>query len=84
MNLFRHAVLGLALAALITPAWAQSQSSTDIAARVEKLLKHHPIIDGHNDLPWELRDRFEGDFGKIDLASNTAKLPPPAKAISPQ
>jgi membrane dipeptidase len=81
MNLIRHAALGLAIAALITPALAQNQSSkdqTDAAARVEKVLKHHPVIDGHNDLPWEVRDRFSSDFGKIDLASDTSKLPRPA------
>src|ERR1700722_4391707 len=62
MNLIRRAALGLALAVLVAPALAQSQSSTDVAARVEKVLKHHPVIDGHNDLPWELRDRFGSDF----------------------
>jgi membrane dipeptidase len=79
MRLIRHAAMGLTLASLFAPALAQSQSSTDAAARVERVLKHHPIIDGHNDLPWELRDRFDGDFSKIDLTSNTSKLPPPVK-----
>jgi membrane dipeptidase len=80
MNLIRHTIFGLALAVLVAPALAQNQSSTDVATRVEKMLKHHPVIDGHNDLPWEVRDRFSSDFSKIDLASDTAKLPRPADA----
>jgi membrane dipeptidase len=80
MNLFRHAVLGLVLSALAPSAWSQNQSSADVAARVERVLKHHPVIDGHNDLPWEVRDRFGSDFSKIDLASDTSKLPRTADA----
>jgi len=29
-----------------------------LRARVEKVLASTPLIDGHNDLPWEIRDRF--------------------------
>ena len=25
-------------------------------ARIDRILKKTPLIDGHNDLPWELRD----------------------------
>jgi membrane dipeptidase len=34
-----------------------------------------PLIDGHNDLPWELRIRYESDLSKIDLGADTLKLP---------
>ena len=36
------------------------------------------MIDGHNDLPWEFRDRFKGDLTAFDLKSDTAHLPFPA------
>jgi membrane dipeptidase len=42
------------------------------------VLSRTPVIDGHNDLPWVIRDRFGGDLAKIDLSSDTAKLAPPA------
>ena len=32
------------------------------------MLSRFPLIDGHNDLPWELRDRFGGDTAAADLA----------------
>ena len=31
------------------------------AQRVARILAQTPLIDGHNDLPWEIRERFEGD-----------------------
>jgi membrane dipeptidase len=43
--------------------------------RVERVLLQTPLIDGHNDLPWELRDRFKSDLSAIDLKSDTAHLP---------
>ena len=49
-----------------------------VAAHVDALLTKTPVIDGHNDLPWEIRERFGGDLSKIDLASDTAKIAPPA------
>ena len=51
-----------------------------LAARVDAVLARTPVIDGHNDLPWEVRDRFAGDLAKIDLGADTSKLPAPAGA----
>jgi membrane dipeptidase len=49
--------------------------------RVERVLTQTPLIDGHNDLPWEIRERFGGDLGKVDLSGNTAALPAPAGGL---
>lgn len=57
---------------------AAEDVSDRAAARVESVLRKTPVIDGHNDLPWTLRERFGGDLAKVDLASDTAKLVPPA------
>jgi membrane dipeptidase len=43
--------------------------------RVEQVLLRTPLIDGHNDLPWEIRERYKSDFAAIDLASDTRHLP---------
>jgi len=37
-----------------------------------------PLIDGHNDLPWEIRVRFKSDLTAFDLNEDTAHLPFPA------
>jgi membrane dipeptidase len=55
-----------------------SAASPDYEARVERVLKQTPLIDGHNDLPWEIRDRFQSRLSAVDLKSDTSKLTPPA------
>ncbi|GAA4415228.1 dipeptidase [Actinokineospora soli] len=37
------------------------------AARAERLLADVPLVDGHNDLAWTLRDRFGSDLDAVDL-----------------
>jgi membrane dipeptidase len=49
----------------------------DYHRRVEQILLRTPLIDGHNDLPWEIRDRFKSDLAAVDLRSGTAGLPFP-------
>jgi membrane dipeptidase len=51
---------------------------SDFAARVDRVLDSTPLIDGHNDLPWEIRTRFKGDLSAVDLKSDTSRLPFPA------
>ncbi|HEX4291254.1 MAG TPA: dipeptidase [Trebonia sp.] len=36
------------------------------------MLSRFPLIDGHNDLPWELRDLYHSDLSAVDL---TGRLP---------
>ena len=41
----------------------------DTLARVTELLRRHPLIDGHNDLPWEARKQSGYDFDRLDLST---------------
>ncbi|MBU1376970.1 MAG: dipeptidase [Alphaproteobacteria bacterium] len=69
------AACGAALAVLAAGSvWAQPIDPA-IKARIDKVLAKTPLIDGHNDLPGEIRGRAGGDVGKIDLRSDTSKLP---------
>src|ERR1700728_4228430 len=36
------------------------------------MLSRFPLIDGHNDLPWEIRDTF-GDLAAVDLTQRVAR-----------
>jgi len=45
-----------------------------LTARVDRVLAKTPLIDGHNDLPWEIRDRF-GSVDGVDLSKDTSNLP---------
>jgi membrane dipeptidase len=42
--------------------------------RVDRVLIQTPLIDGHNDLPWEIRERFNGDVAALNFAADTAHL----------
>jgi membrane dipeptidase len=52
-------------------AWA----ADDYQHRVEQVLQQTPLIDGHNDLPWEIRERFKSDPAALNLAADTQHLP---------
>ncbi len=45
----------------------------DLAARVDRVLAETPLIDGHNDLPWEIRQRYKSNFGAFDLKNNLSQ-----------
>jgi len=52
-----------------------SVSAQDFKARAIALHKQAPVIDGHNDYPWALRDLDPGkDFSKADLSKAVPKL----------
>ena len=40
----------------------------DAMVRARALLKKAPLIDGHNDYPWALREKAERDLDKLDIA----------------
>src|SRR5882724_11959374 len=59
---------------------AAARADSDSAALVAKALADMPVIDGHNDLPWEIRERFASNLDAVDLKHNTALLPRTAHA----
>ena len=64
---------------LLGPAGA-SIAADSFPQRVERVLTRTPLVDGHNDLPWEIRDRFKSDLGAVDLSTDTTQLPHPEGA----
>ncbi len=78
MRFLSSSVLCVALAAL---PFAIVPAATTDAMRVEHILEHTPLIDGHNDLPWELRERYGSDFSRVDLAQDTSRLPLEAEQV---
>jgi membrane dipeptidase len=77
----RAAVVAGVLSVLAAGVVVAADSSAALQQRVERVLAQTPLVDGHNDLPWEIRTRFGGDLSKIDLRAGTAALPaPPGEA----
>jgi membrane dipeptidase len=70
----RLTLLALAATLFAMPAEAQPISPAE-QKRIDRILKRTPLIDGHNDLPWALRE----DFGsKVEgLESGTDSRTPP-------
>ncbi|HZA97580.1 MAG TPA: membrane dipeptidase, partial [Gemmatimonadales bacterium] len=54
------------------PSSASGQSDRALE-RAKKLLRSTPLIDGHNDLPWAIRERKEAprDVAAYDLRKTT-------------
>jgi membrane dipeptidase len=50
-------------------------AAEDYQHRLDQVLLQTPLIDGHNDLPWEIRERFKSDLAAINLGADTKHLP---------
>lgn len=67
-RIFAAAALSLLMAA---PVAAQTSQ------QARTILETTPLIDGHNDLPWALRQRFGSDVHAVDLTEDQSGLEPP-------
>ncbi len=45
-------------------------------ARIEKIFASTPLIDGHNDIAEQVKEKFNGDFSKVDLKADMSKKTP--------
>jgi membrane dipeptidase len=73
----------LVLVFLASPVLCIAASTTaDYSARVTHILKQTPLIDGHNDLPWEIRQRFHSKLSTIDLRGDTRAIPVTADDVA--
>jgi membrane dipeptidase len=73
----RFSFLGLAAALLATTAPASGATGIDPATqkRIDRILKRTPLIDGHNDLPYALREDFKSRVEGLERG--TASRTPP-------
>ncbi len=71
------------LAALAGPALADAAQDV---AKVARVLKATPLIDGHNDIAWEIRTDFDGDPArpKLALEATAAGRTPPLQTDIPR
>jgi membrane dipeptidase len=76
--------LGLTLAAASGAQPVHQAPAPALVERARKLLDEVPLIDGHNDLPWEYRQRVQNHLEKIDLKAGTAQLDPPLHTDIPR
>ena len=63
---------------------ALAAEGPDLAARVARILRDVPLVDGHNDMPWAVRSRSKGSFEALDLSKDTSKLSKPMHTDIPR
>lgn len=63
----------LSLTFLLSATLASAQSEQ---ARVQRILREVPLIDGHNDLPWQYQKRVSNQLERIDVRSEQKTLSP--------
>jgi membrane dipeptidase len=62
------------LAAASLAALAGTACADPLDQRIDKVLSATPIIDGHNDLPWEIRQSYDFWRKPLDLNADTRQL----------
>ncbi len=65
---------GLALTAGLAVA---APPNDGLAERARSLLHQTPLIDGHNDTPWQYRKRVDLKLDGLDFAGDLSTLDPP-------
>ena len=75
----------LGVLASFVPAPAQSEAGSVASSTIQRpdsatvehaleLLDQVPLVDGHNDLPWQIREKAAGDMDSLDIAEPQPEL----------
>jgi membrane dipeptidase len=65
--IFRIALSLIAIAMSVQSVCAETVLDEAALVRAKQILERVPVIDGHNDLPWELHDKFGDKALMVDL-----------------
>ncbi len=65
----------LAATLLALPAAAPAQIDPKVQARIDRILKRTPLIDGHNDLPWALREDHKQSVAGLESGTDRREKP---------
>ncbi|KYN28310.1 Dipeptidase 1 [Trachymyrmex cornetzi] len=68
---------GLCLPFLLQSAPATHQQRLDV---IRRILTEVPLIDGHNDLPWNVRKFVHNQLGEVNLSSDLGRVDPWARS----
>lgn len=74
----------LALVFAVSAASAAPDDDAALTRRVDRILARTPLIDGHNDVPWQVRTRANLDLAEVPLAEGTADLERPMHTDLPR
>jgi membrane dipeptidase len=57
---------------LLLPWQAIVADDSSSLARAKRILAESPVVDGHNDLPWVIREKLAGDVEGFDISQRAA------------
>ena len=63
---------------------AASMADDEHLARAHRLMATTPLIDGHNDLPWQYRSRVNNHVDRLDIAQDLTTLERPTHTDLPR
>ena len=55
-----------------------------LTTRIDRILTEAPLIDGHNDLPYQYQERAKDHLAQIDIRQDQSKLTPPLHTDIPR
>ena len=82
---WRRGIGLVAVACLLSGASAEGERSREEGLReIEEILRTVPLVDGHNDVPWQYRERVQNHLEALDLSTDTSQLEPPMHTDLPR
>jgi len=76
MMTMKKPALAMAIALTATATGAAAQPvDPKTKARIDRILKRTPLIDGHNDLPWALREDHSSEVGGLQSGTERREKP---------
>src|SRR5688572_15702526 len=69
---------------LVASAAVAATEEEALKRRVDRVLAKTPLIDGHNDVPWQVRDRVHGAVEDLPFGNDTSTLEPPMHTDLPR
>jgi len=76
MMTMKKLALAMAIALTATATGAAAQPvDPKTKARIDRILKRTPLIDGHNDLPWALREDHSSEVGGLQSGTERREKP---------
>jgi len=72
----KHFLLAIVVLCALCIAGFTAEQEDRFLKQAKEILREVPLIDGHNDLPWQIREKFKNHMQEVDLM-DTTKLDPP-------
>lgn len=70
----RLALIASSVAMVYAGVMVSLAAQQNLIEQAHAILRESPLIDGHNDLPWQYRQKVSGDLSKLDIRQRQSEL----------